>query len=90
MFDDIIASRNLDGVFKSNCPLANEALSSFSGFRMNENAIETIVSGLRVKYTTELDLESYLSVLDGKTTRAMREVVKRSLMTHLQPSILKR
>jgi hypothetical protein len=79
LFNDIIASRNLNGVFKSNCPLANEALGTFSGFRMNDKAIETIVSGLKVKYTTELDLDSYLSVLDGKTTRAMREVVKKIL-----------
>lgn len=79
MFNDIVASRNLGGVFKSNCPLALEALGLFSGFGKTEKAIDTIVSGLRVKYTTELDLESYLSVLDGKTTRAVREVVKKIL-----------
>jgi hypothetical protein len=79
LFGDIVASRNLGGVFKSNCPLALEALGLFSCFSKTEKAVDTIVSGLRVKYTTELDLESYLSVLDGKTTRAVREVVKKIL-----------
>ena len=79
LFSEIFSSRNLDSVFKSNCPLADDALGVFSGLRTNERAIETIVSGLKVKYTAELDLESYLSVLDGRTTRAVREIVKKIL-----------
>jgi len=37
------------------------------------------VTGLNVKYTNDVDLQSYLSILDSKTTKAVREIVKRIL-----------
>jgi wobble nucleotide-excising tRNase len=40
-------------------------------------SIDAIVRGLRVKYTPDLDLGSYLDLLDGKTTRAIREITKK-------------
>lgn len=75
---EIIASRNIGGVFQSNCEIAKETLGFFSGLGSRE-AIEMILDGLKVRYTNELDLDSYLDLLDGKTTKAVRQAIKRIL-----------
>jgi len=76
---DVLASRNLEAAFQTNCPIAKEALSLFAGSPQIPESIEAIVKGLKVKYTTDVDLVSYLELLDGKTTRAVREVTRKIL-----------
>lgn len=76
---DIVASRNMGAVFQTNCPIGREALGLFAGVPEVKNAIESIVDGLKVKYTPDLNFESYLELLDGKTTRAVREITKKIL-----------
>jgi len=76
---EIIASRNIDAVFKSGCPATLETLNVFASFPGHDKTIETVVTGLNVKYTNDVDLQSYLSILDSKTTKAVREIVKRIL-----------
>lgn len=76
---DVLASRNIDAAFQTNCPNAMEALSLFAGTSEIPEPIDTIVKGLKVKYTRELDFESYLELLDGKTTRAIKKVTERIL-----------
>lgn len=76
---DVLASRNMEAVFQTNCPIGKEALGLFTGVSGIKNAVEAIVDGLRVKYTPDLDFESYLELLDGKTTRAVREITKKIL-----------
>ena len=76
---EIIASRNIDAVFKSGCPAALETLNVFASFPGRDKTIETVVTGLNVKYTNDVDLQSYLSILDSKTTKAVREIVKKIL-----------
>ena len=76
---DILACRNVEAVFQTNCPRCIEALGLFTGITTMENAVETIVDGLKVKYTTDLHFESYLELLDEKTTRAIREITKKIL-----------
>jgi hypothetical protein len=39
--------------------------------------LETIVKGLRISYSNDIDVGSYLDLLDGKTTKAIREIVKK-------------
>jgi len=74
---EILACRNMGATFQTNCPIAKEALGLFAGIPEVPNPIEAIVEGLKVKYTKDLDMESYLDLLDGKTTRAVREVVRK-------------
>jgi hypothetical protein len=76
---EIIASRNIGAVFKSSCPAALETLNLFASFLSHDKTIETIITGLKVRYTNDIDLQSYLSILDGKTTRAVREAVRKIL-----------
>lgn len=76
---DILASRNIEAAFQTNCPIVKETLGLFAGAPEIEDPIETIVKGLKVKYTTDLNFESYLELLDGKTTKAVREVTKKIL-----------
>ena len=76
---DVVASRNTEAVFQTNCPIGAGALGLFTGVSGIENAIEAIVDGLRIKYTPDLHFESYLELLDGKTTRAVREIIKKIL-----------
>jgi len=76
---DIRISRNMGGVFQTNCPICVETLRLFTGVTEIENAVEAIVDGLRVKYTRDLDFEGYLELLDEKTTRAIREITKKIL-----------
>ena len=76
---DVLACRNLDAVLQTNCPSAMEALGLLTDFPETWNAVENIIDGLKVKYTPDLDFESYLELLDGKTTRAVRETTKRIL-----------
>ncbi len=73
-FMDIVASRNLNAVFKTSCKETEEALGLFACNDDFPEPVDAIVKGLKVKYSPELDLESYLNLLDGKTTRAIRQI----------------
>jgi hypothetical protein len=72
---DVLASRNLEAAFQTNCPIVRESLGLFAGAPEIADPIEAVVEGLKVKYTSDLDLESYLHLIDEKTTRAVREVI---------------
>lgn len=76
---DILASRNLDSAFKTNCPIAKDALGLFTEFPVGFDNMEKIVTGLKVNFTSDLDFQSYLELIDGKTTRAVREVIKKMM-----------
>jgi hypothetical protein len=74
---DILISRNMNAIVKSNCMVANEALGIFSGLTEANQTYDSIVKGLKVSYSPEIDVASYLDFLDGKTTRAVREIIKK-------------
>lgn len=74
---DVLSSRNVGATVQTNCPRVKEALGLFAGGPEIADPLEAVVEGLKVKYTTELDFESYLALIDGKTTRAVREVTKK-------------
>lgn len=74
---DIITATNMGAVYKSSCITGKNALSAFSQMTQDTETIEAVVTGLKVKYSPELELESYLELLDGKTTRAIREIINR-------------
>lgn len=76
---DILASRNIEATIQTNCPIAKDALGLFHNLPTATDAIDTIVKGLKVKYTNDLDFESYLGLLDGKTTRAIKKVTEKIL-----------
>jgi hypothetical protein len=76
---DVLAARNLDAVYKSNCAIAKNALSYFSSNKGSEDSLETIVSGLKIMYSPEMDFAQYLDFLDSRTTRAVREITKKIL-----------
>jgi len=69
-----MASRNLGSVLETDCPAANDILTSLSGLPENL-ALDFIVKGLRLKYNPEIPLETYLDVVDGKTARALRKIL---------------
>jgi hypothetical protein len=74
---DIVASRNMGATYKTNCWYKKEALSLVAGSQGVSEPFETIVKGLKVSYSSELDLENYLDIIDSKTTRAIREITKK-------------
>ncbi len=76
---EILSSRNFGTVYQANCPINAQALKLFRGHLSVEDIIEPIVCGLKIKYSPDLDLNSYLDLLDGKTTRAVREAISRIL-----------
>ena len=73
---DIFVSRNMNAIVKTNCRVAKDALGVSAGFADNE-ALDSIVKGLKVSYSPEIDITSYLDFLDGKTTRAVREIIRK-------------
>jgi hypothetical protein len=74
---DIIASRKIGSVFQSNCRAIKETLGLFSS--PNNQSVEMILDGLKVKYTNELEIDSYIELLDGKTTKAVRQAINQIL-----------
>jgi hypothetical protein len=72
---DIIISRNLNSIIKTNCQIAKDALGICSGFNNSDEALDLIAKGLKISYSPEIDVGTYLDFLDEKTTRAVREVV---------------
>ena len=75
----IIISKNLNAVYQSNCSIGKESLAVFSkeSPRGHPEAVETILDGLEIKYSNEIDLNSYLDLLDSKTTKAIRQAIKK-------------
>ncbi|MCW4010008.1 MAG: hypothetical protein NWF05_05245 [Candidatus Bathyarchaeota archaeon] len=74
---DILTARNLNAIVKTNCRIAKAALGAFTSSVESSHTIDCVVKGLKVNYSPDIDLESYLDFLDGKTTRAVREIVKK-------------
>ena len=74
-----ISSRNLGAVFQSNCPGKTQAINLLSSQQKSSENIDSIVQGLRVKYTENLDFKAYLNLIDGKTVRAIRNITDRIL-----------
>lgn len=72
---EILPSRNIDGVFQTNCPISKETLNLFVRFPGIDSVVENVVNGLKIKYSPDMDFETYLNVLDERTTRAIREIV---------------
>ena len=70
-----VVSRNLDAVFQTDCPIGQKALGKISGFPAI-HAIEYVCKGLKIGYTKDIPLETYLEILDRRTTKAMRQVVR--------------
>jgi hypothetical protein len=73
---DFVAARNLDAVFSSSCPIGKSAVNAFYSSSTTTEKIDAIVTGLKIKYSPDLDLESYLDLLDEKTTRAIRKIIE--------------
>lgn len=74
---DVITSRNLGAAYKTNCPIARDALGYVAGIQSIEKGFETIVKGLKVSYSSDMDLGSYLDLLDSRTTKAIREIIQK-------------
>jgi len=72
---DIVISRNMNSVIQSNCPIAKKALGFFTGVGDTIEAIDLIVKGLKINYSNDIDITSYLHFLDGKTTKAVRQII---------------
>lgn len=70
----VIISRNLDAVFQTDCPVCKNSLSMMSGLPESQ-AIEYVCKGLKISYTSEIPLQSYLELLNGKATKAIRKTV---------------
>jgi hypothetical protein len=71
---NFVVSRNLDAVFQADCPKIKDSFSMLGGSQ-EQKAVSYILEGLRVTYTNDIPLQSYLELLDSKTTEAVRKTV---------------
>ncbi len=67
----------MNAIVKSNCSIAKGALKIFSGYADDVQALDTVVKGLKVTYSNDIEISSYLDFLDGKSTKAIRELIKK-------------
>lgn len=71
-------AKNMGTALKTNCTIAKNALDLLSA-QTNPEILDAIVKGLKVSYSPDLDLESYLNLLDGKTTKAIKQITEKIL-----------
>jgi hypothetical protein len=71
-------SQELGAVLQSDCKWTNQVLASWSGLPRPES-LEMITRGLKVMYGQDIPLDSYLDILDSKTTAAVRSIVRKLL-----------
>ena len=74
--DWLTTSRNLDSILQTECPALLNIMTALSPLPESVS-LEYIVKGLKVKYNPEIPLETYLDIMDGKTGKALRNIVKR-------------
>ncbi len=74
---DVIIARNFQATIETNCSIAKESFGLFSNISEKEGFYDTIVSGLGVKYTSDIDLGNYLDLMDSSSTRAIRKITDR-------------
>jgi hypothetical protein len=74
---DSVAARNIDAVVETNCPISKKALGFFSNSIGRLDIIESVVTGLKIKYTNDIALDDYISLIDANTTKAIREIVNK-------------
>lgn len=71
-------SQAFGAVLHTECKWTKEVIPDWSGLP-REVSLESITRGLKVSYGTNIPLESYLDILDSKTTKAVRSIVQRLL-----------
>lgn len=63
-----------DAVLKVECPIAKDILARIG--KLPEGVdIEYVLKGLRINYSPKIPLEDYADVFDGKTSRAIRQIL---------------
>ena len=71
-------SQAFGAVLHTECKWTKGIIADWSGLPKRAS-IESIVRGLKVMYGPNIPLESYLDILDSKTTKAVRIIVQRLL-----------
>ena len=69
-------SQAFGAVLHTECKWTKEVIADWSGLP-KKVSLESIVRGLKIMYGPDIPLESYLDILDSKTTKAVRSIVQR-------------
>lgn len=73
-----ILSRHLSSILQSECYNFKQLLTDLSGLGL-VSKLDQIVRGLKIRYTPDIGLDSYLDIIDSKTTKAIREIMRQIL-----------
>jgi hypothetical protein len=63
-----------DAVLKAECPIAEDVLTKV-GMLPEGIDLEYVLKGLKIDYSPKVPLEDYADVFDGKTSKAIREIL---------------
>jgi len=74
---DLVIARNTESIIEANCPIDRELLNLFSNPISKSDIIESVVTGLKIKYTPDISIDDYVGLIDSKTTKATREIINR-------------
>lgn len=78
VMNELRFSQFLGAVIQTECRETKDIVANWSGLP-HGSSFEAIANGLKVNYRNDIPLESYLDILDSKTTAAVRTIVQRLL-----------
>ena len=70
-----LATQVFDAVLQTECGVARHILSNI-GDLPDMVSIEYILEGLKVNYSPNIQIEAYLDIFNGKTSKALRKIVR--------------